>query len=158
MLIFLRRVQIFNHRSFYQFSTLNVGSAEDLYECHSGSKERRCKIRQRISRWQWITESRQFRENSYGPTCCGDGREGCLEWVGRVATKSAASGTTNQIFALAARSCGPLLLFICKAGLNYGGGKGGDGSGGSCGPGRTIVLLADRKHHCATTARAVATI
>jgi len=47
--------------------------------------------------------------------------EGCPEWVGRIATKSAASGTTNQIFALAARSRGPLLLFICKAGLNYGG-------------------------------------
>jgi len=90
--------------------------------------------------------------------CCGGGREECLEWVGRVATKSAASGTTNQIFALAARSRGPLLLFICKAGLNYGGGKGGDDGSGSCGPGRTIVLLADRKHHCATTARAVATI
>lgn len=33
------------------------------------------------------------------------------------------------------------------------GGKGGDGGGGSCGPGRTIVLLADRKHHCTTTGR-----
>lgn len=53
----------------------------------------------------------------------GGGQEGCPEWVGRVATKSAASGTTNQIFAPAARSHSPLLLFICKAGLNYGGGK-----------------------------------
>lgn len=42
---------------------------------------------------------------------------------GSVATKSAASGTTNQIFAPAARSRGLLLLFICKAGLNYGEGK-----------------------------------
>lgn len=40
-----------------------------------------------------------------------------------VAAKSAASGTTNQIFAPTARSRGPLLLFICKAGLNYGGEK-----------------------------------
>jgi hypothetical protein len=44
------------------------------------------------------------------------------EWW-RVA-KSAAGGTTNQIFTpAAARSRGPLLLFICKAGLNYGAGK-----------------------------------
>lgn len=61
--------------------------------------------------------------DSYGPTCCGGEQEGCPEWVVRMVTKSAASGTTNQIFALAARSHGPLLLFICKAGLNYGGGK-----------------------------------
>lgn len=104
----------------YQLSALNVGFASDLYECHTGSKGQRYKIRQRISRWQWITESRQFRGNSYRPTCCRGGWEEC---VVRVATKSTASGTTNQIFALAARSHGPLLLFICKVGLNYGGGK-----------------------------------
>lgn len=40
-----------------------------------------------------------------------------------MAAKSAASGTTNQIFAPTARSRGPLLLFICKAGLNYSRGK-----------------------------------
>lgn len=69
--------------------------------------------------------------------------------------KSAASGTTNQIFALAAQSRGPLLLFICKAGLNYGGGKGG--GGWILRLGSTIVLLADRKHHCTTTTTTTAT-
>lgn len=39
----------------------------------------------------------------------------------------------------------PLLLFICKARLNYGGRKPHGG--------RPIVLLADRKHHCTTTGR-----
>jgi len=40
------------------------------------------------------------------------------------AKSAAGGGTTNQIFTpAAARSRGPLLLFICKAGLNYGAGK-----------------------------------
>lgn len=60
-----------------------------------------------------------------GPTCSGDGRrstEGREDQNGG-RKKCAASGTTNQIFAPTARSRGPLLLFICKAGLNYSRGK-----------------------------------
>lgn len=44
---------------------------------------------------------------------------------------------------------GPLLLFICKARLNYGWRKEVDES---CGRVVPIVVLADRKHHCTTTA------
>ncbi|KAK9307708.1 hypothetical protein QLX08_002103 [Tetragonisca angustula] len=43
---------------------------------------------------------------------------------------------------------GPLLLFICKARLNYGGGKEADGSRGQF---VAIVVLADRKHHCTSS-------
>lgn len=59
-----------------------------------------------------------------------------------------ATGTTNQIFAPRLHGEGslcPLLLFICKARLNYGGRKPHGG--------RPIVLLADQKHHCTTTGR-----
>lgn len=73
--------------------------------------------------------------------------------------KSAASGTTNQIFAPTARSRGPLLLFICKAGLNYSRGKEATLAADPAARVGTIVLLADRKHHCTTTAvRVVAAI
>jgi len=65
---------------YYQCSALNVGPAGDLYECHTGSKRQNSPG---ILRWQWITESRQFRGNSYGPTCCGGGRWGRVPRVGR---------------------------------------------------------------------------
>lgn len=98
-----------------------------------------------------------------GPTCSGERwmKDGGVGGRTRtVAAKSAASGTTNQIFAPTARSRGPLLLFICKAGLNYSRGKettvAADSAARVPGP---IVLLADRKHHCTTTTvRVVAAI
>lgn len=71
----------------------------------------------------------------------GDGRKKCSQWDDKSNFRSDCT-----------ESRGPLLLFICKAGLNYGGGKEAAAADGSCGPGRAIVLLADRKHHCTTTA------
>lgn len=68
-----------------------------------------------------------LRVRSDGPTCAEElvnERGSVVEGAeGRPAAKSVVGGTTNQIFAPAARSRGPLLLFICKAGLNYGKGK-----------------------------------
>lgn len=53
----------------------------------------------------------------------------------------------------------PIVAFYMQSRVKLWRGKGGDGGDGFCDPGRTIVLLADRKHHCITTAvRAVAAI
>ncbi|CAL1688116.1 unnamed protein product [Lasius platythorax] len=95
-----------------------------------------------------------------GPTCSGNGgrrAEGREDQNG--GCKKCSQWDDKSNFRSDCTEPWAIVAFYMQSRVKLWQGKGGDSGGGSCDPGRTIVLLADRKHHCTTTAvRVVAAI